>query len=719
MRPSNNLKRAIMQTAQNNPIYRWGSLLLVGLSLSIGWGIRGNFGHQYGAAFAGSLAAIAVAVLSGREDWRQRIPYFAFFGALGWGFGATQSYMEVLSFTESGHAPSQWYGYTALFLIGFLWAGLGGAGTAFAATASKNKIIDIFKPLFFVFGAWFLFDLVEDPIAQWLSSGVQFDSTFARQRDPFYWFDAGYLPAVTALAGLGVYDIYHRWRSRNTFYLPAFAAVGALSGYLVQLILRSMQLEGRLAEALTYVQGDPTYINPETGKQAYQVSNLLNNWPQFFNDYPHQIGWIIGLTLGITAYFVIYGKFQRGATLFVYMASGWMFSFLLFPVLGSLLFTSYGGLRMTPPLADDWAGIVGVFAGTSIWMWQNNLRIVAIASAISGTIGGLGFAGVQWIKQLLMSFGNPRILESSGLAPSSPEFMAKAGSWARWQAQNWHSFWEQSYGFVNGIAIAVAIGFIATRIKIHTDNEQLDSTNSKKRWLRAFAVLSILLVLTYFNVFKNVKVWSETLNPKVWQSVITRSDGSTHTVPAQWDLPYFGRLPGIDFLQTTPEGWFNITWLLLTVACVLIVIRHYRTELDIIPKSSLAKGQLIFLILLWIMLVANFERALTGWQPIRLLTEWVIFVNGLIATVLVLLLPKTSESVEINEERNYAAVYKRIWIRSLAVLLISAALFTVSNRLIYNYPAYDKLNLKTYRTRFGENATWRVAPTLKNGEHSQ
>ena len=111
-----------MHAVRDNPVWRFGSLFLIGISLSIGWGIRGNFGHQYGAAFAGSLAAIAVAVLSGREDWRQRIPYFAFFGALGWGFGATQSYMQVLSYTESGHGVSQWYGYSALFVIGFLWA---------------------------------------------------------------------------------------------------------------------------------------------------------------------------------------------------------------------------------------------------------------------------------------------------------------------------------------------------------------------------------------------------------------------------------------------------------------------------------------------------------------------------------------------------------------------------------------------------------------------
>ena len=272
---------------------------------------------------------------------------------------------------------------------------------------------------------------------------------------------------------------------------------------------------------------------------------------------------------------------------------------------------------------------------------------------------------------------------------------------------------------MNGIAIAVAIGFLVTRIKIHTDHEEMDSPNSGKRWLRAFSALSIMLGLTYFNVFKNVQVWSENLNPKVWHTLITNADGTTQSVPALWDLPYLGRLPGIDFLQLTPEGWFNITWFLLVAACILIVIRHYRSPLEIIPQSPVAKGQLIFLVILWIMNVANFERALTGWQPIRLLTEWVIFVNVLIATVLILLLPKDKEIVEIHTERNYSGIYRKVWIKSLTVFVLSAVLFMASNRFIYNYPEYNKLDLKTYRTRFGPKATWKVNPTLKKGEHSQ
>lgn len=704
-----------MKSTVLNPSWRKSTIFLVALSLSIGWGIRGNFGHEYGAAFAGCLAAITVALLSGREDWRDRVAYFAFFGAIGWGFGASQSYMQVLSYTESGHAISQWYGYLATFFIGFLWAGMGGAGTAFAGVASEERLVKIFKPLLFLYGSWLLLDAIEDPVAQWLQEGVVFDGTWSRHKNPLYWFDADYLPAAFALLGVGIYDLYERKGDRTRWYLPAFMAAGSMTGWGIQALLRAGGLETKLASAFTYLQGDPAFLDPATGQPAYDASNLLNNWPQWFGDYPQHVGWFMGLVLGITLYFILFGKLRNGASLFAYMGGGWLISFLIFPVLGSLLFAQYGGLRMTPPRSDDWAGITGVFIGTSIWMWRNNLRPVAVAALISGTIGGLGFAGMQWVKQLMMSFGNPRILEAKGILPGTEEFNAITTAWLRWQGQNWHSFLEQSYGFVNGIAIAVALGFLASRIRIHEKSTSPEIQNG--RWTRAFAALTMLLGLTYFNVVKNVEEWESQLNPAVWKTSIPNPSGTPEIVPAQWDLPYLGRLPGVDFLSMTPNGWFNLTWALLVAGCVLIVVRHYKSPIPIIPKSSLAKGQLIFLIILWIMVVANLERALVGWHPSRMLTEWVIFVNAIVSTVLVLLLPREQESIQIVPEPDFKPFYKQMWIKAVAAMVVSSVLFLGTNRLIYQYPEYSKLNHKQYHTRFGPDASWRTKPNLKNAEH--
>ncbi|WP_229311460.1 hypothetical protein [Larkinella rosea] len=703
----------VIKTARS-PAQRLSTYLLVGLSLSIGWGIRGNFGHEYGAAFAGCLAAITVALMSGREDWRQRVLYFAFFGAIGWGFGASISYMQVISYTQSGHVLSQWYGYTGLFYIGFLWAGLGGAGTALAAVAEQDRLVRLFKPILFVFAAWFFQDLIEDAVAKALQSGLGFDRTWSRHKSPLYWFDADYLGASFALLGVGIYDLQER-RQINGWLLPVFAGTGAVLGYLSQWMLQKSGLEAGLSSMLTYQLGDPSYVDPATGKTAFDPHNFLNNWPQWFGDYPQHVGWVIGLVLGITAYFIRFGKFRNGSSLIVYMASGWLLAFLAFPVLGSLFFADVGGIRMTPPRSDDWAGITGVFVGTVLWMRRNQLLPVAVAAVMSGTMGGLGFSGVQCLKHLLMAPGNPTILKNKGVLPESESFLQITTNWANWQHQNWHSFLEQSYGFVNGIAIAVTLAFLATRIPIQTNPKPADP--NRGRWTLGVAAVFVLLAIPYVNLVKNVEEWGKKLNPAVWTQAVAEADGSVKTAPAVWDVPYLGHLPKVDYLHLSPDGWFNLTWFFLLVMAVLVVRRHLQEPLAIIPKTWLGKGQLLFLILLWVMVIGNFERALVDWAPQRLLTEWVITINAVLATALVVLAPFEKETVRILPENAFALWYNRVWIRAIAALVLAAPVFLVTNRLVYQYPPYEKLDKVANHTRFGPEASWRARPNLKNAEH--
>ena len=700
-------------TPTQSPIWRINSVLLCGLALSVGWGIRGNFGHEYGAAFAGCLAAIVIALLAGRTDWRERVLYFAFFGAIGWGFGGSVSYMQVIAYTQSGHELSQWYGYVGLFYIGFLWAALGGAGTALAAVAERKLLVQLFKPILFLFVVWFIQDLIEDPIVEWIQSDIAFDHTWSRHKSPLYWLDADYLAALFAVLAMALYDLFTR-AEKNRLLLPIFGALGALLGWGIQALLHVLGLDQKLASALTYPLGDPTYINPETGALAFDAHNFLNNWPQWFGDYPQHIGWIIGLLIGITVYFSRFGTFRDGASLIVYMAAGWLLFFLAIPVLGSVFFANVGGLRMTPPRSDDWAGITGVFIGATLWFRRNNLLPVAVASVISGTIGGLGFSGIQWVKQLLMVPGNPRILAGKGLSPDSDEFKAISESWANWQHQNWHSFLEQSYGFVNGIAIAVALGFLATRIPKHTDQRETESGNGK--WTLGVATVFVWLAIPYVNLVKNVEEWGKQLNPDVWTQTVAQSTGNQETATALWDVPYLGRLPGLDFLRMTPTWWFNVTWILLLLVFIVLIRRHVREPLAIVPTSWLGKGQLIFLVLLWTMVVGNFERALVDWSPQRLLTEWVITFNAILATLLVLTALHEREVVSIHPPASFTLFYRQVWISAAIAAAVSGVFFGLTNRLLYHYPDAIKPD-NAIHTRFGLEADWRAKPNLKNAQH--
>lgn len=142
--------------------FTWQFLVLAGLSLSIGWGIRGQFGHEYGAAMAGSLGCLAVAVLSGREDWHRRAAYFAMFGGLGWALGGSMSYMKVVAYTHSPDSATVLYGFANMFVLGFLWAAPGGTGCALPAYLSREKLTELFHPVSAVVLGWLAQDVLTD-----------------------------------------------------------------------------------------------------------------------------------------------------------------------------------------------------------------------------------------------------------------------------------------------------------------------------------------------------------------------------------------------------------------------------------------------------------------------------------------------------------------------------------------------------------------------------
>lgn len=174
-----------------NRLHHWKwtgyRLLFTAISMSLGWRIRGQFGHEAGAAIAGALGAMAVVLASGRDDWWRRIHYFALFGALGWAFGGSMSYMKVVAFTHSSDSATVLYGFASLFLIGFLWAALGAAGTALPAALDSVRLAGLFPAIVTVFAAWFL----QSPAVDWYrGQGGTIPS----------WYDSDWLQAAVALA---------------------------------------------------------------------------------------------------------------------------------------------------------------------------------------------------------------------------------------------------------------------------------------------------------------------------------------------------------------------------------------------------------------------------------------------------------------------------------------------------------------------------------------
>ena len=246
-------------------------------------------------------------------------------------------------------------------------------------------------------------------------------------------------------------------------------------------------------------------------------------------------------------------------------------------------------VRMTPPRGDNWAGCVRMVIGVLAYCWQYKLSGVAFATLMTGFAGGFAFSFGQLIKLLCIRTG----LQT-----------------------NWHSVMEQAQGLLFGIGIAITFSIIINR------TPPLETDPNIPRWIEMFVIFCVIIVLTYLNYRKAVQTWVDTID----------------SLPEQ----IFG-LPVVGWLRHSKGwiGWFELFYIALSIALVSVLAVNLRDPIPFISRSWLGKGQLLYLIFLWWIVIFNFQRALVNFSPHRMITEGVITLNAIICSVLIAIGPHT------------------------------------------------------------------------------
>jgi hypothetical protein len=192
-------------------------IVLSGLAMSVGWGFRGDYGHEAGAMVPGALLGLAICLASGRTDWWRRSTIMAFCGAIGWAFGGQMSYGKVIGYTASSSLPNVAYGYGCLFLIGGLWAGIGSAMLALSVTQSRSYLEKFAGPLVALWLGWFAMDI--SGLTGWLVK-------------TWYLHDTDWFAALSALLIAGAYAVIVP-RSRSACFFIMLLAGGWWAGYII------------------------------------------------------------------------------------------------------------------------------------------------------------------------------------------------------------------------------------------------------------------------------------------------------------------------------------------------------------------------------------------------------------------------------------------------------------------------------------------------------
>jgi len=213
---------------------------------------------------------------------------------------------------------------------------------------------------------------------------------------------------------------------------------------------------------------------------------------------------------------------------------------------------------------------------------------------------------------------------------------------------NWHSVMEQTQGLLFGVALAVALGLIARRAAKVTDDPPL------RKWTEVFSVTFVMIVLTYLNFRKSPNDWVKQI--------------ATLT-PEMYGIRISGNLvPSGGFI-----GWFDMIYLGLAAVVITLLVLHLRRRVPFIPESWMGKGQLMYLAFLWAVVGINFVHVLPRFTPQRLVTEWVMTVNAMLCTVLVVI---GSFSAKVRDEPRVDGSYGGLIRRAVALGAAGAIVVT-------------------------------------------
>ncbi len=198
-------------------------MLLTGLILGLTWAVRGHFGHEWGAAWAGGAGGLAVLVASGHIGWFRRLPTLVAMSAIGWGVGGMMSYGIVIGYCRADTFNNSLYGYAMLAVIGGLYGFIGGGFLGLGLETSDDKKPD-----------WFLLisGMVAGGCLFWGIVIYQLEWLMTPPRSEAWALCAG---AAIALAWYSYREGFHR-----ALRVAAFAGLGSGFGFAIGNFFQTM-----------------------------------------------------------------------------------------------------------------------------------------------------------------------------------------------------------------------------------------------------------------------------------------------------------------------------------------------------------------------------------------------------------------------------------------------------------------------------------------------
>lgn len=164
-----NIPAANPETFSAPPL--WQSILLAALAGGMGWGIRGQYGHETGAMIAGLLVSCVLVFLMCPHAALLPAARAVAFGTIAIGIGGSMTYGQTIGLTQHAALIGNWeawgWGMLGLLIKGAVWIGFAGLflGMGLGGVRySWRQVLLVMAIVFSLYGlGWWLLNQPFDP----------------------------------------------------------------------------------------------------------------------------------------------------------------------------------------------------------------------------------------------------------------------------------------------------------------------------------------------------------------------------------------------------------------------------------------------------------------------------------------------------------------------------------------------------------------------------
>lgn len=138
----------------------WQPMLFAAMAGGMGWGIRGQYGHETGAMIAGLLVSLTLTFLLCPRAPSFHVVRAVAMGTIAMGFGGSMTYGQTVGLTHNpetvGHLDALAWGMLGLSIKGGVWIGFAGVFLGMGLGGKRYRSREILALFLAMLGAFFI-----------------------------------------------------------------------------------------------------------------------------------------------------------------------------------------------------------------------------------------------------------------------------------------------------------------------------------------------------------------------------------------------------------------------------------------------------------------------------------------------------------------------------------------------------------------------------------